>query len=183
MDIGTEIKNIRKRKKITLKELSEEAKITEGYLSRIENNKSGSPRPDTIKSIAKGLKVDSQYLMEKAGYEEEGTYNKNVDKLMNMAAERNKKVASADSQSDFIGDGMANFPDLKAKKIILNVPEKYKVQGEIRETQVTDTLDLYYLSHLAKQDVNINLKYKGKVLDERQIQKALDMLNILFRED
>lgn len=192
MEIGTVIKDIRKRKKITLKELSEEAQITEGYLSRIENNKSGQPRPDTIKSIAKGLKVDSKYLMEKAGYEEEGAYNERIDKLLDMAAERNKKVhqaeingkiTSTDAESDFIGDGMANFPDLNAKKIILNVPKIYNVQDEVRETQTTDALDLYYLSHLAKQDNNINLKYNGKDLNKKQIQKAVDMLNILFRED
>src|SRR5690625_7041380 len=45
--------------------------VSNSYLSQLENGKRGIPSPDIIKKISKGLKVDYNDLMIKAGYMEE----------------------------------------------------------------------------------------------------------------
>src|SRR5690625_7281715 len=45
--------------------------VSNSYLSQLENGKRGIPSPDIIKKISKGLKVDYNDLMIKAGYMKE----------------------------------------------------------------------------------------------------------------
>ena len=56
MKIGSVIKDIRKRKKITQTQLAELSNITQTYLSQIENNQK-EPTIQTIKSIAENLAI------------------------------------------------------------------------------------------------------------------------------
>jgi XRE family transcriptional regulator, master regulator for biofilm formation len=56
--IGTNIYIIRKKRGISLSELSERAKISKSYLSNIERNLNMNPSIQVIEKIAKGLNVD-----------------------------------------------------------------------------------------------------------------------------
>jgi transcriptional regulator with XRE-family HTH domain len=56
MNLGTTIKNLRKRKGIDQKSLAEICEITAPYLSQIENSKK-NPSPDLMESIAKALNI------------------------------------------------------------------------------------------------------------------------------
>lgn len=58
------IKDIRKNKKITLKQLSEITGLSTSYLSAIENNKVKDPNFKTIAKIAAGLgkKVENLFI-------------------------------------------------------------------------------------------------------------------------
>lgn len=56
MTLGANIKNIRMRKKFTLKEVSEKANVTKSLISQIENDKA-NPSVNTLKAIAKSLNV------------------------------------------------------------------------------------------------------------------------------
>ncbi|MDI7260550.1 MAG: XRE family transcriptional regulator [Thermodesulfobacteriota bacterium] len=55
-DICQKIKELRKKKRLTIKELGARAQITQGYLSRIENSRKPPPIPTLLK-IAEALNV------------------------------------------------------------------------------------------------------------------------------
>jgi XRE family transcriptional regulator, master regulator for biofilm formation len=56
--IGTNINKIRKKRGISLSELSERAEISKSYLSNIERNLNKNPSIHIMEKIAKGLNVD-----------------------------------------------------------------------------------------------------------------------------
>ncbi len=58
---GDRIREIRERKKITLKEVAEKAGVTGSLVSQIERNKV-SPATDTLLTIAEILGIDFEYL-------------------------------------------------------------------------------------------------------------------------
>lgn len=63
MDIGENIKTIRKEKNITLAKLSEKTGFSAGYISQIENGKREKPSQEFLKGIAYGLDVSDTYLI------------------------------------------------------------------------------------------------------------------------
>ncbi len=56
MDIGTTIKNIRKKKGLTQGDLASESGVTQTYLSQIENNLK-DPTVSTLKKISEKLQI------------------------------------------------------------------------------------------------------------------------------
>ncbi|SFL99460.1 transcriptional regulator, XRE family with cupin sensor [Paenibacillus sp. 1_12] len=62
MDIGTTIRAIRKRKKLTIPQLCEGTGLSKGFISNVENNKT-SPSIATLENIASFLKVPLPYLL------------------------------------------------------------------------------------------------------------------------
>ena len=60
-NFGSILKEVRKRKKITLRQISEKAEVSESLISQIERNRV-SPSIDTLLSIAKILEIDLDYL-------------------------------------------------------------------------------------------------------------------------
>jgi transcriptional regulator with XRE-family HTH domain len=69
MNIGTLIRKHRKEKKMTLKTVAEQASISEGFLSQVENDVN-SPSVDTLMRICKALDVDAGDLLSQAGKRE-----------------------------------------------------------------------------------------------------------------
>lgn len=65
---GEILRELRKEKKISLRNLGIKSGISHAYLSQLENNKRGTPKPETLKKIAEGLKIPYSELMEAAGY-------------------------------------------------------------------------------------------------------------------
>ncbi|MNI02200.1 HTH-type transcriptional regulator PuuR [compost metagenome] len=62
MDIGSNIRAIRKRKNITIAQICEETGLSQGFMSQVETNKT-SPSISTLESIANTLKVPLAYLL------------------------------------------------------------------------------------------------------------------------
>ena len=61
IDICQQIKQLRTRKKMTIKELGNKTKLTQGYLSRIENSHNPPPIPTLLK-IGEALGVHISYF-------------------------------------------------------------------------------------------------------------------------
>ncbi|RAL21406.1 helix-turn-helix domain-containing protein [Thermoflavimicrobium daqui] len=61
MDIGANIREIRKQKKLTITQIADGTGLSKGFLSNVENNKT-SPSVETLNSIAKFLNVPLPYL-------------------------------------------------------------------------------------------------------------------------
>ena len=63
MTFGSEVKHLRKQKRLTLRELAEKVGVDFTYLSKIENDKTAPPSIDTIKLLAQQLDGDEFELM------------------------------------------------------------------------------------------------------------------------
>jgi XRE family transcriptional regulator, master regulator for biofilm formation len=61
--LGTRIKALRQKKRLTLSELAEKTEISKSYLSHIERNIQTNPSIEVIMKIALGLEVDIQTLI------------------------------------------------------------------------------------------------------------------------
>jgi len=64
MDIGSAIRAIRKRKKITIAQICAETGLSQGFMSQVETNKT-SPSIATLDNIANALNVPLTYLLMK----------------------------------------------------------------------------------------------------------------------
>ena len=62
MEIGSKIRDIRKRKKITIAQMSEQIGLSKGFISNIENDNT-SPSLNTLQTIANYLDVPLPYLL------------------------------------------------------------------------------------------------------------------------
>jgi transcriptional regulator with XRE-family HTH domain len=62
MDIGSKVRAIRNRKKITIAQMCEETGLSKGFVSNLENNNT-SPSISTLQTIATFLKVPLPYLL------------------------------------------------------------------------------------------------------------------------
>ena len=62
MEIGSKIRDIRKRKKITIAQMSDKVGLSKGFISNIENNNT-SPSLNTLQTIANFLDVPLPYLL------------------------------------------------------------------------------------------------------------------------
>jgi quercetin dioxygenase-like cupin family protein len=62
MDIGSKIRAIRKRKKITIAQMCDGTGLSKGFISNVENNNT-SPSINTLQTIAQFLNVPLPYLL------------------------------------------------------------------------------------------------------------------------
>ncbi len=62
MDIGSTIRSIRKRKKITIAQMSEGTGLSKGFISNIENNNT-SPSISTLETISNFLNIPLPYFL------------------------------------------------------------------------------------------------------------------------
>src|SRR5437764_482042 len=62
MNIGSKIRAIRNRKKITIAQMCEGTGLSKGFISNVENNNT-SPSISTLHTIANFLKVPLPYLL------------------------------------------------------------------------------------------------------------------------
>lgn len=67
---GQKLKELRDKKKISLRDLASQVGLSAGYISQLENNKvnvSGLPAPDNISKLAAALNADETELALLAG--------------------------------------------------------------------------------------------------------------------
>lgn len=67
-NFGEYLRNIRKKRGLTVLKLSDLSGVSQGFLTNIENGKRKKPSPDILKKLAQPLEVSYGSLMEEAGY-------------------------------------------------------------------------------------------------------------------
>lgn len=65
---GEYLKNLRKQKKLTIRQLDIYSGVSHSYLSQLENGKRGIPTPEILKKLHGPLDVSYEELMMAAGY-------------------------------------------------------------------------------------------------------------------
>ncbi|MFC4303236.1 helix-turn-helix domain-containing protein [Cohnella boryungensis] len=86
MDIGSTIRTIRQRKKITIAQICAETGLSQGFMSQVETNKT-SPSIATLDNIANALKVPLTYLLMKK------------DERMSIVRKEERKTTTSGSES------------------------------------------------------------------------------------
>ncbi|NKE06835.1 helix-turn-helix domain-containing protein [Mesobacillus selenatarsenatis] len=76
MTVGEKIKNLRLKKKYSISELSEKAKVSKSYLSYIERGIQGNPSLQVLSRLADNLDTSVEYLM---GQQNTKAFQKPVD--------------------------------------------------------------------------------------------------------
>jgi transcriptional regulator with XRE-family HTH domain len=68
MELGTQVRQLRRERGMTLRAVAELAGVDQTYLSKIENNKPGFvPGAETLRSLASALGADPLEFLELAG--------------------------------------------------------------------------------------------------------------------
>lgn len=67
-DFGNYLRSLRKKRKLTVRQLDMYSGVSHSYISQMERGVKGIPSPDILKKLAKPLDIDYEDLMEKAGY-------------------------------------------------------------------------------------------------------------------
>lgn len=60
--------NTRKERGLSLKQMAYKTGLSHTYVSQLERGLRATPVPEDLRKIAKGLRIDYNYLMELAGY-------------------------------------------------------------------------------------------------------------------
>jgi len=68
---GNYVRRLRKSKGLTLKQVENQAKVSNAYISQIERGLRNPPHPDILKRLAKAYDVQHRELLVAAGYLEE----------------------------------------------------------------------------------------------------------------
>lgn len=114
---GNEVKKIREMKKYSLRQVSQQSKLNDNdiaisasYWSLIERGKRNIPKPETLKRMAKGLRVDENKLFKLAGL-------RNDDETPNWATDDDKLELDKflESNGDMSYRGVDLTQDQKAR--------------------------------------------------------------------
>lgn len=98
IEFGLYLKNIRKQKKLTVRQLDLYSGVSHSYISQLERGVKGIPSPDILKKLSKPLGVDYEELMRVSGYIKEETetmklLNKLITNLL-AGTEYDKNIAN-----------------------------------------------------------------------------------------
>ena len=61
--VGARLRWARERRLLSQEDLSRTAKVTEATISRMENDRSGPPRPSTVRKLASELGINPRWLL------------------------------------------------------------------------------------------------------------------------
>ncbi len=68
LSLGRLLKDVREARRLSLREVERRKKISNAYLSQLENDVIEKPSPHILHKLADLYGVDYNYLMQKAGY-------------------------------------------------------------------------------------------------------------------
>jgi transcriptional regulator with XRE-family HTH domain len=80
-----QLKDIRKKRGFTIREVADRSGVSAAYISQIENGQRGTPSPEILLKLSEGLENSYAELMKLAGYiEPEGLTDANPNKPINL---------------------------------------------------------------------------------------------------
>lgn len=95
MNIGEKIKELRKERNMSARELARRSGISQGYLSQLETGKNSNPTNEVLNKIAKGLNIPNGTLLLMAGYVQDPF------DYMNMTEEDQEHFIKQQEKRDF----------------------------------------------------------------------------------
>lgn len=130
------LKNLRKIKGYTLKEVEKEVGISNAYFSQLENGKIKSPSAGFLYKLAKMYDVPYEVLMKAAGYIQ--TTEDVSNKLLGLAMAHTETLSSEESSKvaqfiSFLRDARPSSREISPKRNIAaseNIPLELKIYAE-----------------------------------------------------
>lgn len=147
LQFGEYLKEIRKEKGLTLRQIEKVSGVSNAYLSQVENGKRSVPTPDILMKIHEALGVSYEELMEKAGYistevrselipetvQTMESFNDFVELMKNATEMFIGAVTDEDGfiknkfKKHFVNEIQKDFPELSKKELdeLLNDPDVF----------------------------------------------------------
>lgn len=107
MDIGSNIRAIRKRKNMTMAQICEATGLSQGFMSQVETNKT-SPSISTLESIANTLEVPLAYLLLKK------------EDRMNIVRKENRMITKSGSENNLKVEHLSSTK--KVRMMLVELP-------------------------------------------------------------
>jgi transcriptional regulator with XRE-family HTH domain len=79
MNFYEQLRDMRKLKGFTIRELADRSGVSSAYISQMENGNRGVPSPDVLMKLSEGLNTPYPVLMEIAGYLEKSSDNERAE--------------------------------------------------------------------------------------------------------
>lgn len=79
---GEVLRELREAKGMSVNQLAIYSEVSSGLISKLENKKRGTPKPETIEKLAKGLRMKYEDLMVLAGYKTGSEYKTESDESL-----------------------------------------------------------------------------------------------------
>lgn len=111
LKFGEYLRSLRKDKGLTLKELAGKSKVSQSYITNVENEKRGIPSPDILEKLAAALNIEYTDIMIKAGYWKEEYSNDDKKIFEEIYNDRWKVVNQLTEVLKVIADDDGIFPD------------------------------------------------------------------------
>ena len=92
MSFGEKLRRLRESRSLSVNQLALYSGISAAQISRIETNKRGIPKPETIKKIASALKYSYEDLLAEAGYINQLNENNNEIKNEYVLSNEEKEI-------------------------------------------------------------------------------------------
>lgn len=166
-EFGAKLKEIRKKKKLTLLDLKERTGYSDSYLSQIENGYKALPKPALIRKLSVGLGISHSYLMKLAGYSESYLdVDNGLDRYEGTEPSRSEKSLN------------------KMRTIDVSLPCTEEIKTETEEQVIRELSDdelrrrLFDLHDLLS--MKIDLYYKNESLTNEKRKKVITILKLFF---
>jgi len=101
MNFYEQLRDMRKLKGFTIRELADRSGVSAAYISQLENGNRGVPSPDVLMKLSEGLNTPYSQLMEIAGYLE-----KSDDRSNNIYSKPRVNLRRFLRENELIFDGV-----------------------------------------------------------------------------
>jgi SOS regulatory protein LexA len=167
-EFGLFLKNIRKEKKLSIRQLQDLSGVSNAYISQLENGKRGIPTPDIIKKIHEPLGVSYDELMEKAGH---------ISAITRF--ELHPETIKAMGSYDVLEELFTNAAEI----FINSVTEPNgKLKDEYREFVLREASELYGDLDLVETFNNENIQYLYQIFEHMSFDEKIRFLNEVIKD-
>lgn len=141
MSIGKKLREIRRSKGFTMKELSKKSKVSQSYISDLENEKNNKPSIDILNKLAKALEVPITDLFN-LGIEEEKSIKKAENILNNFIPNDNDTEKALNSFKYLLDYLYINWRQNSTDKDLTNM-----MNSKMLYDILVNLIDLYSKKH------------------------------------
>lgn len=156
LNFGPKLKELRNEKRFTIRQAALQAGISSSFWSQVENKKREIPKPNTLKKMAKGLRVSEQEILELAGIINGNEQNGSPKKVKHYYDLNDKDERNIEKELEDMVNGLDSKNSLSFFK---NGQELSDDDKELLKASMRQTLELS--KQLAKRKFTPK-KYRGE---------------------
>jgi SOS-response transcriptional repressor LexA/transcriptional regulator with XRE-family HTH domain len=122
LEFGKYLKSLRKKNKLSMRQLEALSGVSNSYISQIESGERGIPKVGILRKLHKPLEVTYEELMERAGY---ASTQEIISKYLdNVSGNMKFKDIGIHTPEDYIDFVISNFIEAAVSCYLLNKPDE-----------------------------------------------------------